>query len=90
MDPDLVSLEDADPDRISSCWIWSGYESFKMWIRPPLNHTKSEAQRPFQPLKAQRKISKAQCNYRNKLFDTVEVQRNSASAVARANKMRGH
>ena len=46
---------------------------------------RNKAQRSFQPVKAQRKmrnliflLSEAQCNFRNELFDSVEVQRNSA------------
>ena len=51
------------------------------------NNITSKAQRSFQPVKAQRKmrnlvflISEVQPNFRNELFDSVEVQRNSAIA----------
>ena len=52
-----------------------------------LKTQRSKAQRSFQPVKAQRKlckliflISKAQRNFRNELFDSVEAQHNSAIA----------
>ena len=48
---------------------------------------RNKAQRPFQPVKAQRKmrnliflISEAQRNFQNKLFDPIEAQRNSLIA----------
>ena len=48
---------------------------------------RNKAQRPFQPVKVQRKmrnliflLSEAQRNFRNELFDSVEAQRNSAIA----------
>ena len=48
---------------------------------------RNQAQPSFQPLKAQGKMrdliflfSEAQRNFRNKLFDSVEAQRNSAIA----------
>ena len=48
---------------------------------------RNKAQRPFQPVKVQRKmrnliflLSEAQRNFRNELFDSVKAQRNSAIA----------
>ena len=48
---------------------------------------RNKAQRPFQPVKAQRKmrnliflLSEAQRNLRYELFDSIEAQRNSAIA----------
>ena len=48
---------------------------------------RNKAKPSFQPVKAQRQmrhliflISEAQLNFRNELFDSVEVQRNSATA----------
>ena len=48
---------------------------------------RNKAQRSFQPVKAQRKmrnliflISESRRNFRNELFDSVEVQRSSAIA----------
>ena len=53
------------------------------------NNIISKVQRFFQPVKAQRKmrnliflLSKAQGNFRNELFDSVEEQRNSGTVFS--------